>query len=130
MSFITNGFGATAALVLTLGFGTAAEPQSGSYVTLGYGESASRTTMLGLSPPVGTPGSYITFGTGQSASLHLRLGMGIGEETEPPPEPPQDIITGNPGRRFQFPTGANRILRDDDEILAFIMSVINSGMLD
>lgn len=136
MSVVTFGFGASAPLVLTLGFGSPA--QSGSYVTLGYGESASCAAMLGLAPGVGAPGSYITFGQGQSATLFLRLGMGIGEEgqgspgegspVEPPPEP--EVVVWGQGYRFIFPpSNRARILRDDDDIVALILAMLQSGTL-
>ena len=124
-----------------MGFGSVA--QSGSYVTLGYGESASRAAMLGLTPPTtaGIVGNYITLGQAQSASLFLRFGLYIGGEGSPTGSPPDyGSPTGSPPDIIQLPSGgfllrlplrdgSRRIFQDDREIIDFLATVLQSGLL-
>ncbi len=107
MSLITFGFGATAALVLTLGFGLGQPPEEvgGSYITFGQGQSASKFVMLGLSP-----------GTAQ-----------------PPVEPPAIMGGGvfRPERRLTVEEMERRKLQSEDELMLFIAAASASlGLLD
>ncbi len=130
-SYITFGYGQSASKAAMLGLVPSATAQGGSYITFGYGQSASKAAMLGLAPSAATQsGSYITLGTVQSASLFVRFGMGIGAPIEPP-EPP--IITPMPGGGYHFyypPSNRARILRDDQDIIALLISALHSGLLD
>ena len=133
-SYVTLGYGEaatrTAMLGLTPGAGVGT---GGSYITFGYGESASKAAMLGLVPGAATPGSYITLGQGQSASLFLRLGLYIGDEGSPvePPPTPEIVTVSGSGYQFFFPRvdHGERIKREDDEIIALIMSMIQTGII-
>jgi hypothetical protein len=132
MSLIRLGFGATAALVLTLGLGSAPAPQGGSYVTLGQGQTASKVAMLGLSP--GAPaqgGSYITLGQGQTASKFAMLGLTPAEDEVEPPSPPRiDAINGPPRRIRIDLSGRQRPIRDDQEVIELLLSLAASGALN
>lgn len=130
-SYITFGYGESASKTAMLGLTPgAAAGFTGSYITFGYGESASKTAMLGLAPAATSDfvGSYTTLGQGQNASLFLRLGLGIGG-TVVPPEPPIIIPTPGGGYQFIFADKRSRILREDEDIMAFLASVLQSGLL-
>ncbi len=89
-SYVTFGFGQSASLVATLGLHS--PTAGGSYITLGYGQSASRAAMLGLGPASGAfSGSYVTLGQGQDADVYLRLGLYHGSAGSPIGSP-----TGSP----------------------------------
>jgi hypothetical protein len=129
MSLIRLGFGATAALVLTLGLGSAPAPQGGSYVTLGQGQTASKVAMLGLSPGAAPQGgSYITLGQGQTASKFAMLGLSPGPEVEQPPQL-NDAINGAP-RIILDLSKMHRLMREDDELVELLLSLAASGALN
>lgn len=147
MSLVRLGFGATAALVLTLGFGSQA--QGGSYVTLGYGETATKVAMLGLSPSTAQGGSYVTFGQGQDQYKYLRLGLDESIEGSPvgspsegspsegspsegspvEPEPPPQFISSDGGFRVIIPISQRQRLDEDELFIFLIGSMLTQGLL-
>lgn len=121
------------------------EEQGGSYITLGYGQSASLVTTLGLTPAAAVDfvGSYITFGQGQAADVFLRLGLYHGGEGSPVGSPDDGSPTGSPTEPEQpyVIQGAPRLVipvdplraqqfAEDELILLLLMEAAASGALN